>query len=88
MDFHYTFTVILSSVTRTLNNSNLPQTPSNFCFPSDHFYIILPSITRTTSWAPKKSGKDSVMASDTLNLEFPFGVLYAYSLLVEADVVC
>ena len=39
-------------------------------------------------WALKKSGKDSVLACDTLNLEFPFGVLYAYSLLVEADFVC
>ena len=31
----------------TLDNSNLPLTRSNFCFPSDHFYIILLSITRT-----------------------------------------
>ena len=36
LDFFHTFTVILPSVTR-----------SNFCFPSDHLYIILPSITRT-----------------------------------------
>ena len=43
----YTFTVILPSVTRTLGNSNLPLTQRNFCFPSDHFYIVLPSITRT-----------------------------------------
>ena len=46
-DFHYTFIVILPSVTRTLDNSNLPLTRSNFCFPSDHFNIILPSLTRT-----------------------------------------
>ena len=31
----------------TLGNSNLPLTRSSFCFPSDHFYAILPSITRT-----------------------------------------
>ena len=30
----------------TLGNSNLPLTRSNFCFPSDYFYTILPSITR------------------------------------------
>ena len=47
LDFLHTFTVILPSVTRTLDNSNLPPIRSNFCFPSDHFYIILPSITWT-----------------------------------------
>ena len=36
LDFFHTFTVILPSVTR-----------SNFCFPSDQLYIILPSITPT-----------------------------------------
>ena len=29
-----------------LDNSNLPLTRSYFCFPSDHLYITLPSITR------------------------------------------
>ena len=29
-----------------LDNLNLPLTRSNFCFLSDHFYIILPSIIR------------------------------------------
>ena len=48
----------------TLGNSNLPLTQRNFCFPSDHFYIILPSITRTMFWALKKSGKNSVLASE------------------------
>ena len=47
LDFLLTFTVILPSATRTLDNSNLPLTRSNFCFPSAHFYTILPSITRT-----------------------------------------
>ena len=37
MDFRHTFTVILPSVTRTLNNSNLPLTRNNFCFPTGHF---------------------------------------------------
>ena len=31
----------------TLGNSNFALTRSNFCFPSDHFYNILLSITRT-----------------------------------------
>ena len=39
-------------------------------------------------WALKKSGENSVLASETLNVEFPIGVLYAYSLLLEADIVC
>ena len=30
----------------TLGNSNLPLTRNNFCFPSDYFYTILPSIAR------------------------------------------
>ena len=47
LDFRHTFTVILSSITQTLDNLNIPLTRSSFCFPSDHFYIILPSITRT-----------------------------------------
>ena len=38
-------------------------------------------------WAIEKSGKNCVLASETLNFEFPVGVLYAYSLLVEADIV-
>ena len=47
LDFRHTFTVILPSVTRSLDNSKLPLTRSNFCSPPDHFYIILPSITLT-----------------------------------------
>ena len=47
MDFLRTFTIILPSVTRTLDNSNLPLTRSNFRFFSDHSYINSPSITRT-----------------------------------------
>ena len=47
LDFRHTFIVISPSVTRTLDNSNLQQTQSNFCFRSDHFYTILLSITRT-----------------------------------------
>ena len=59
----------------TAENSNLPLTWSNFCFPLDHLYILLPSITRTTFWALKKSGKNSVLASETLNFDFPIDVL-------------
>ena len=54
MDFLHTFTIILLSLTRTLDNSNLPLTRSNFCFPSDHSYINSPSITRTMLKAPDK----------------------------------
>ena len=77
LDFRHTFSLILPSVTRTLDNSNLPLTRSNFCFPSDHFYIILFSITRTMFWALKKFDKNSVLASETLNFEFPIDVLQA-----------
>ena len=38
--FCHTFTVILPSVTRTLDDLNLPLTRSSFSFPSDHFYRI------------------------------------------------
>ena len=47
LDFLLTFTVILPSVTRTLYNSNLSLTRTNFCFPSAHFYTVLSSITKT-----------------------------------------
>ena len=52
----------------TLDNSNLPLTRSNFCFPSAHFYTILPSITRTMLWPRDKSGKNRVLKSGTLNV--------------------
>ena len=41
VDFVHTFTVILLSVTRTLDNSNLPLTRTNFHFPSGHFVYNL-----------------------------------------------
>ena len=71
LDFRHTFTVILPSLTRTLDNSKLPLTRSNFCFPSDHFHIILSSITRTMFWALKKSGKNSVLPPQHWILNFP-----------------
>ena len=40
LDFLHTFSAILPPVTQTLDNSNLPATWSNFCFPSDHFHVI------------------------------------------------
>ena len=61
---------------------------SSFWFPSDHFYILLPSKTRTMFWALKKSGKKQSTGVETLNFEFPIDVLQKYSLLAEADVVC
>ena len=86
-DFRHTFTEILPYVTWTLNNSNLPLTQSSFCFPSDHFYIILSLITWTMFWA-LKVGKNSLLVSQTLNLEFPIDGLWADSLLLQTDVVC
>ena len=65
LDFLLTFAVILPSITWTLDNSNLPLTRSDFCFPSDHIYIILPSILepcykrvtsqekKTVYWSPR-----------------------------------
>ena len=68
LDFLVTFTVILPSVTRMLNNSNLLLTWSKFCFPSDHFYTILPSITWTMLKAHDKSGKKP--CTEVRNIEF------------------
>ena len=47
VDFPHTFIVILPLIPRTLNNSNLPFTQFNSCFPSNNFYIIWPSKTWT-----------------------------------------
>ena len=69
LDFLHTFPVILPSVIRTLNNSNLPLTRSNFCFPSDHLYINLTSKTRTIFWALIKSGKKK-QCTGVRNIEF------------------
>ena len=66
LDFLHTFTVILPTVTWSLDNSNLLLTRSNFCFPSDHFYAVLPSLTWTiflSMWQVKTE-----LSSKTLNL--------------------
>ena len=63
MDFSHTFTINLSLVIWTHDDLNLPLTGSKFCFPSDHFYINLPSIT-WTNWSTLTSQK---MQSKTLN---------------------
>ena len=47
VDFPHTFIVILPLIPQTLKNSNLPLTQFNSCFPSNNFYIILPSKTWT-----------------------------------------
>ena len=56
----------------TLGNSNLPLTQSSFCFPSDHFYIILPSITRTMFWALKSPETTVYWRPKHWTLNFPF----------------
>ena len=48
-------------ITWTLGKSNSPLTRSNFCFPSDHFYDISPSITRTMFKARDKLIKKIVV---------------------------
>ena len=50
------------------NNLNLQVTRTSFCFPSDHFYIILSWITRTIFWALKKSGRKQ--STGVRNIEF------------------
>ena len=57
LDFRHTFTVILPSITRILDNSNSRKLEPIFVSPQVICYIILPSITRTVFWALKKSGE-------------------------------
>ena len=64
VDFPNTWNVSLPCVTCTLNNLYLPLTRSIFCFPSDHFYITLPSITQITfNYAPDNSKTKTVHLS-------------------------
>ena len=67
LDFLHTFNVILPSVTRTSRKLEII-----FCFPSDHFYINLPSITRTMFWALKKVRKKQGTFVRNVEFEFPF----------------
>ena len=73
------FTIILSSVTRTLDHgSNLPLIRRNFCFdPSDHFYINLTSITRTMS--KRLTSRKKCIA--VRNIEIILTTMYSFSLL-------
>ena len=66
LDFFHTYTVILPSVTRALDNSNLPLTRSYFCFPSDDLYIILPSIL--SAWQVNQKRKK--VCNAVRNIEF------------------
>ena len=90
LDFRHTFTVSLPSVTWILDNSNLPLTRSGFCFPSDHFYIILPLITRTMFWVLKtlESRLKKAVYWRPKRWVLNFSLTCCHSLLVEADVVC
>ena len=59
----------MNRIQLTPDNSNLPPTRSNFCFPSDHFCIIFPRelglrFKRVKSWEKKING---VLKSKTLN---------------------
>ena len=74
-DLVHPFTVILPSITLTLDNSNLLLTQRNFFLPSDHFQIILPSKTRTMFWSLKKSGKKQCAVVRNIDFEFPTDML-------------
>ena len=90
LDFRHTFTVSLPSVSWILDNLNLPLTRSGFCFPSDHFYIILPLITRTMFWVLKtlESRLKKAVYWRPKRWVLNFSLTCCHSLLVEADVVC
>jgi len=91
ISFMPAFTVILPLVTRTLDDSNLPLTRSNFCFTSDYFYTNLPSMTRTMFWARAKSEKKwwtTVQKSEALNLFQNFVVTFVQIQSVHPCEVC
>ena len=70
----------------TLGNSNFPLTRSNFCFPSDHLYSILLSITRTMFKARDKLIKKNyrVLYSETVNFfTYQSCILCLYFLSVQ-----
>ena len=78
LDFLHTFTVILPSVTWTLDNSNLPLTWSNlFCFSSNPFYTVnlilqLHNSIHVLSW------KNTVNCSLKHWISFKTTVLFLY----------
>ena len=75
-DFRHTLTVILPSVSRTPDNSNLPLTRSSFCFPLRSFLYIFTLDNSNHVLSPSEVEKtNSLLASETLNFEFPIDVL-------------
>ena len=76
LDFRHTLTVILPSVSRTLNNSNLPLTRSSFFFPLRSFlYIFTPDNSNHVLSPSEVEKTNGLLASETLNFEFPIDVL-------------
>ena len=66
--FHHTFTAILPLLTRTLCNSNLPLTGSNFHFRTSSIHIsplITPMACWTTSVNTWQTKKNSLLQSKT-----------------------
>ena len=61
--------LFLPSVPQTLDNSSFLLTRSSFCFPSDHFYIILPTITQTIILEHDKS-ENKKQFTEVRNTEF------------------
>ena len=60
MSASYIKSSLLNRIQLTPDNSNLPPTRSNFCVPSDHFYIIFPRqlelcFKRVKSWEKKET---------------------------------
>ena len=75
LDFRHTLTVILPSVSQTLDNSNLPLTRSSFCFPLRSFLYIFTLDNSNHVLTPSEVEKtNSLLATETLNFEFPIVV--------------
>ena len=88
LDFFHTYTVILTSVTWVLDNSNLPLTRSCFCFPSDDLYIILPSITGTMSSRSKKEKSVYQVRNIEFNISKQLCILCLHFLVSSVRLQC
>ena len=84
----YNHLLLLPSIARTIDNPNFPLTWSNFCFPSDHLYIIPPLNTWTMFYVcyklktKNKNNNNSLLRSETLNL-FQNNYINSLSLLFK-----
>ena len=88
VDFFHTYTVILTSVTWVLDNSNLPLTRSYFCFPSDDLYIILPSITGTMQVDQKRKKVCTTVRNIEFNISKHLCILCLHFLVSSVRLQC